>query len=81
MYRCTSNINKHNESKRKEDKKMEDKILYTVTETAELLRISVNDCYKLVNSKRIGYIQLGSKKIPKTEILKFIEQNTIRGDD
>lgn len=50
-------------------------ILYTVSETAELLKINRNSVYELLKNNVIKGLKLGSLKITRNELLKFLEEN------
>lgn len=49
-------------------------ILYTVPETANLLRVNKNMVYDLINCGYLRSIKLGSRKISRNAILEFVEQ-------
>ena len=53
---------------------MED-VIYTVTETAELLKVNRNYVYSLLKSGVIKGLKLGSLKITRTELMRFLEDN------
>jgi excisionase family DNA binding protein len=53
---------------------MED-ILYTVKETAMLLKCNENTVNSLINSNMLKCIIIGRRKIPKSELFRFIEAN------
>lgn len=50
-------------------------VLYTVSETAELLKINRNSVYDLLKNNVIKGLKLGSLKITRTELMKFLEEN------
>lgn len=50
-------------------------MLYSIREAAELLGISPNKLYNLIHAGQIKCIKLGSMKVSKTEIDRFIEQS------
>ncbi|MBN1073237.1 helix-turn-helix domain-containing protein [Clostridium botulinum] len=50
-------------------------VLYTVSETAELLKINRNSVYDLLKHNVIKGLKLGNLKITRTELLKFLEEN------
>ncbi|CUO98245.1 helix-turn-helix domain-containing protein [Clostridium disporicum] len=54
-----------------------EKLLFSVKETAEMLYVNKNKVYDLIKQGKIGYIDLGTRKIPKTEIDRFIRENTM----
>ena len=53
---------------------MED-VIYTVTETAELLKVNRNYVYSLLKSGVIKGLKLGSLKITRTELMRFWGDN------
>lgn len=53
---------------------MED-VLYTVKETSKLLKTNPNYVYELIKRGMLPALKLGSFKVRKTSLLKFIEQN------
>jgi excisionase family DNA binding protein len=59
--------------KRKEDNM--GKLLYTVPEAARILGIGKNKMYEVVNAGAINVLRLGSLKIPKEELDRFIKAN------
>jgi len=50
-------------------------VLYTVTEAAELLKVNRNSVYELLKKNVIRGLKLGSLKITRTELIKFLEEN------
>lgn len=50
-------------------------VLYTVSETAELLKINRNSVYDLLKHNVIRGLKLGSLKITRDELMKFLENN------
>ena len=50
-------------------------VLYTVTETAELLKVNRNSVYDLLKKNVIRGIKIGSLKITRTELLEILEKN------
>ena len=50
-------------------------VLYTVSETAELLKINRNSVYDLLKHDVIRGLKLGSLKITRDELMKFLENN------
>ena len=59
---------------RKEMKIMND-VLYTVTEVSELLKINRNSVYSLIRSGVIKGLKLGSIKVTRAELMRFLEDN------
>lgn len=54
---------------------MEDTMLYTVREVAALLHISPNYVYVLIDKGCLPAIKLGSVKILKSTLIKFLMEN------
>lgn len=54
---------------------MNDTVVYTVKEVAKLLHSSPNYIYDLINKGYLPAIKLGSVKILKTSLEKFLIQN------
>ena len=52
---------------------MED-ILYTVSETAKLLKTNTNYIYNLINLGLLPALKLGSYKVRKTALLDFLKK-------
>ena len=50
-------------------------ILYTVNETAKLLKCNTNMVNSLINSGKLKCLVLGRRKIPRYELLRFINDN------
>lgn len=50
-------------------------ILYTVKEAAALLKCNENAVNSLINSGMLRCLILGRRKIPRTELLRFLESN------
>ena len=46
--------------------------LYKISEAAKILKVNVNDVYSLINSGKLPYILLGSKKIKGKDLEMFI---------
>ena len=53
---------------------MED-VLYTVAETAKLLKTNSNYVYELIKRGLLPALKLGSYKVRKTAITNFLEKN------
>ena len=53
---------------------MED-VLYTVDEAAKLLKSNNNTVNSLINSGKLKCLILGRRKIPRVELLKFLDKN------
>lgn len=56
------------------------KLALRIPEAASALGVSRSALYALLRSGRIGYVRIGggSKRVPVTEIQKFIAENTVR---
>lgn len=52
-----------------------EQVLYTVSETAELLKVNRNSVYDLLRKNVIRGIKIGSLKITRTELLEFLDKN------
>lgn len=52
-----------------------EEILYTVPEAAELLKSNPNAVNSLINSGKLKCLVLGRRKIPRAELLDFIQRN------
>lgn len=50
-------------------------VLYTVSEVAELLKVNRNSIYELLKKNVIRGLKIGSLKITRTELIKFLEEN------
>lgn len=46
--------------------------LYRIPEAAKILKVNTNDVYSLINSGKLPYIHLGSKKIKGKDLEMFI---------
>ncbi len=55
-------------------KKIED-VLYTVNETAKLLKTNTNYVYELIRKGFLPALKLGSYKIRKVTLLRFLKAN------
>ena len=53
---------------------MED-VLFTVIEVSKLIKTSPDYVYKLINLELLPALKLGSYKVRKTALLKFLEDN------
>lgn len=49
------------------------KPLYTVKEVARVLQVSINTVYSLMNTGKLPYLLIGSKKIRGSDLERFIE--------
>ena len=52
-----------------------EEILYTVKETAKLLKVNPNYVYDLIKKEMLPALKLGSFKIRKTSLLNFLKEN------
>ncbi|NOW04210.1 helix-turn-helix domain-containing protein [Clostridium beijerinckii] len=50
-------------------------VLYTVYEETELLKVNKNSVYDLLRNNVIRGLKLGSLKITRTELMKFLQEN------
>ena len=57
------------------DKYMNETIIYTVKEIAKILHTSPNYIYKLIDKGYLPAIRLGSIKVLKSSLDKFLEEN------
>lgn len=48
--------------------------LYTVKETAQVLRVNASKVYELINTGQLPYLLLGQKKIRGSDLERFIEK-------
>lgn len=48
------------------------KIIYTISEVAQILRMNKNQVYGLLNSGALPYLKLGSRKVRGTDLEQFI---------
>ena len=54
-------------------------MLYTVTEVAKLLKVNRNFVYKIINDGELEAVKIGSIKVRKEALNRYIESNVIRG--
>ena len=52
-----------------------EEILYTVRETAKLLKVNPNYVYDLIKKEMLPALKLGSFKIRRTSLLNFVKEN------
>lgn len=52
-----------------------EEILYTVKETAKLLKVNTNYVYDLIKKEMLPALKLGSFKIRRTSLLNFVKEN------
>lgn len=56
-----------------------EKIVYSVSEVAQLLGISKSYAYELVNEKKLPVLEVGSRKVvPKVYLDNWICENTVK---
>lgn len=51
-------------------------VLYTVSEVSELLKINKNSVYELLKRNILIGLKLGSMKVTRSELIRFLEDNT-----
>lgn len=54
-------------------------MLYTVTEVAKLLKVNRNFVYKIINDGELEAVKIGSIKVKREALDRYIERNIIRG--
>jgi len=54
----------------------QERLLYTVSEAAEILRVNRNRVYSLLKEGLLKGLKLGGMKIPAKELTRFIDENT-----
>lgn len=52
-----------------------EEILYTVRETAKLLKVNPNYVYGLIKKEMLPALKLGSFKIRRTSLLNFVKES------
>lgn len=52
-----------------------EEILYTVKETAKLLKVNPNYVYDLIKKEMLPALKLGSFKIRRTSLLNFVKKS------
>ena len=60
-------------NQKKKGEKMED-VLYTVSETAKLLKTNPNYIYELIKRGMLPALKLGSLKVRKTALIEFLSK-------
>ena len=53
-------------------------MLLTVTEVAKLLKVNKNFVYKIINNGELEAVKIGSIKVRKEALNRYIENNVIR---
>ena len=59
--------------------RMISKMLLTVSEVAKLLKVNRNFVYKIINNGELEAVKIGSIKVRKEALNRYIESNIIRG--
>ena len=54
-------------------------MLYTVTEVAKMLKVNRNFVYKIIADGELEAVKIGSIKVRKEALNRYIESNIIRG--
>ena len=54
-------------------------MLYTVAEVAKMLKVNRNFVYKIINNGELEAVKIGSIKVRKEALNRYIESNIIRG--
>ena len=54
-------------------------MLYTVTEVAKILKVNRNFVYKLIKDGKLEAVKIGSIKVKREAINRYIDNNIIRG--
>ena len=53
-------------------------MLYTVTEVAKMLKVNRNFVYNLIKNGELEAVRIGSIKVRKEALNRYIENNVIR---
>ena len=53
--------------------------LYTVTEVAKLLKVNRNFVYDIIRKGELEAVRIGSSKVRKDAIERYIDNNIVRG--
>ena len=59
----------------KKDHIQSEEILYTISEAAALLKVNKNMVYYLISNGYLKSIKFGCRKVTRTALLNFLEQN------
>ena len=54
-------------------------MLYTVSEVAKLLKVNRNFVYKLIKDGELEAVKIGSIKVRRDALDRYVENNIIRG--
>ena len=58
----------------------EDQMLLTVTEVAKMLRVNRNFVYKIIKDGELEAVKVGSIKVKKEALTKYVNDNVINGN-
>ena len=53
--------------------------LYTVTEVSKILKVNRNFVYNLIKNGELEAVRIGSIKVRKDAVERYVESNVIRG--
>ena len=54
-------------------------MLLSVSEVAKMLKVNRNFVYKIINNGELEAVKIGSIKVKKEALNRYIERNVIRG--
>lgn len=54
-------------------------MLLSVSEVAKMLKVNRNFVYKIINNGELEAVKIGSIKVKKEALNRYIESNVIRG--
>ena len=54
-------------------------MLYTVTEVAKMLKVNRNFVYKIINNGELEAVKIGSIKVKKEALDRYIERKVYNG--
>ena len=54
-------------------------MLLSVSEVAKMLKVNRNFVYKIINNGELEAVKIGSIKVKKDALNRYIESNVIRG--
>lgn len=57
------------------------KPIYSIKEVSKILQLSINSTYNLINSGKLPYLLLGSKKVRGSDLERFIETYPTCGEE
>ena len=55
-------------------------MLYTVTEVAKMLKVNRNFVYKIINNGELEAVKVGSIKVKKEALTKYVNDKIINGN-